>query len=113
MRALLIAAMLMVTPTFAKAAQLVMFETDGCFWCARWKEEVGPYYSRTREGRFAPLRIVSLNEPMPIDLRWLRGVRGAPTFVLIDQGRERGRIVGYPGEQGFWTRIEAMLSGVN
>ena len=86
----------------ADAAELLMFDTDGCFWCQMWKDDVGGYYHKTREGRTAPLRIVDLDAPMPPDLRWLRGVRASPTFVLIDDGREIGRIVGYPGEDRFW-----------
>ncbi len=46
--------------TAAVAAELVMFESPGCPWCARWHAEVGPGYGRSDEGKRAPLRIAQL-----------------------------------------------------
>jgi hypothetical protein len=36
-------------------------------------------------------------------------VRFTPTFVLVDEGREIGRIEGYPGEDFFWGLLERLL----
>lgn len=35
-------------------------------------------------------------------------MRYTPTFVLIDGGREVGRIEGYPGEAFFWGLLEKL-----
>jgi hypothetical protein len=35
-----------------------------------------------------------------------------PVFVLIDQGREIGRIRGYPGEVNFWGLIENLVAKI-
>jgi len=112
MRPLFLALALGLAPLPAHAAQLLLFDTAGCYWCARWKAEVGRYYHQTREGHAAPLRIVSLDRPRPHDLTWMRGVRASPTFVLIDGGREIGRFEGYRGEQVFWTQVKRMLNQV-
>jgi hypothetical protein len=32
-----------------------------------------------------------------------------PTFVLADNGREVGRIEGYPGDAFFWGLLESLL----
>ena len=32
-----------------------------------------------------------------------------PTFVLMDGGREIGRIVGYPGEDFFWSLLGELV----
>ncbi len=32
-----------------------------------------------------------------------------PTFVLIDEGKEVGRIEGYPGEDFFWGMLGKLL----
>lgn len=109
MRHLILAMAIAFAPLPAFAAELLMFDAKGCYWCDRWKQEVGHYYYQTREGNAAPLRMVSLDRPMPRDLSWLRGVRASPTFVLVDRGREIGRIVGYRGERLFWAKLETML----
>ena len=38
-----------------RAAELVMFETPGCTWCAAWDAEIGRVYPLTDEGKAAPL----------------------------------------------------------
>ena len=93
----------------AKSAELLMFEAQLCEWCEVWDEEVGVVYQKTTEGRRAPLRRIALHEPRPPDLPQIDNVRFSPTFVLLDQGREVGRIVGYPGEDHFWGLLQALL----
>lgn len=105
---LALAASLLVTPS--KAAELVMFESDGCYWCERWKREVGTYYRQTAEARLAPLRRIDLFDRRPDDLTGIRGVLVTPTFVLVEKGREIGRIVGHPGKQEFWIALSRLLA---
>ncbi|GBD41818.1 hypothetical protein HRbin39_01204 [bacterium HR39] len=93
----------------ARAAELVMFESAACEWCERWHEEIGPVYPKTPEARIAPLRRVDVNGPRPADLAFVRGIRFTPTFVLVHEGREIGRITGYPGEDFFWPLLDELL----
>ncbi len=89
----------------AQAAELVMFETLGCPWCMAWDAEVGVIYHKTAEGRTAPLRRFDIDDPRPPELAALPDIIYTPTFVLMDGGREVGRIVGYPGEDLFWGML--------
>lgn len=97
-------------PGSAAAAELVMFEEEGCPWCATWDREIGPIYPKTTEGRRAPLRRVDLHGSWPADLPDLKAVRYTPTFVLIEDGREIGRIQGYPGEDFFWGLLAELIA---
>lgn len=92
------------------AAELVMFEEPGCAWCAAWREEIGVVYDKTDEGRRAPLRRVDKAVERPSDLAAIQGVLFSPTFVLLDEGIEIGRIVGYPGEHFFWPMLQELLA---
>ena len=96
-------------PGNAQAAELVMFEAQGCSWCEVWDAEIGAIYHKTEEGRAAPLRRVDIDEPRPPGLEALRGVVYTPTFVLLDAGREVGRILGYPGEGHFWSLLGELI----
>lgn len=91
------------------AAELVMFESAGCAWCAAWDREVGVIYDRTAEARIAPLRRVDIAAPRPADLAEVGPIVYTPTFVLLDGGREVGRILGYPGEAHFWGLLGTEL----
>lgn len=87
----------------ASSAELLMFETRGCPWCLRWKQEVGVAYPKTPEGQRAPVRSVDLHAGTPAGISLERPVQFSPTFVLVDDdGREVGRITGYPGADFFW-----------
>lgn len=101
-----------LSPLAAQPAELVMFREPGCPWCERWDAEVGVIYHKTDEGRAAPLRRVLMDQPRPADLSHIEGVRYSPTFVLMDRGREVGRILGYPGESHFWGLLGALLKAV-
>lgn len=94
--------------TVASGAELYMFRRVGCPWCAAWDREIGPAYDKTEIGRRAPLRMVDIyGEHPPIALKGR--IIYTPTFVLIENGREVGRIEGYPGNQFFWGLLEGLL----
>lgn len=86
-----------------------MFEEKGCVWCKRWTDEIGPIYPKTAEGRRAPLRRVDMHERRPEDLEAVAPVVVSPTFVLVDDGKEIGRIEGYPGEDFFWGLLGRLI----
>jgi hypothetical protein len=94
----------------AAAAELVMFEAAGCPYCARWNREIAPIYPKTDEGKRAPLRRVDIAAPRPADLAAIAGIVYTPTFVLMDGGREIGRIVGYGGDEIFWSLLTDLVA---
>ena len=93
----------------ARAAQLVMFEQRGCVWCQAFDRDIGPIYDKTEEGLRAPLRRVDIDKRLPSDLAFIQEERFTPEFVLIDKGREIGRIRGYGGEEMFWTQLYMLM----
>ena len=98
-----------LAPGEARSAELLMFERSGCPWCLRWDREVSATYPRTPEGALAPLRRVNLDQGQPTDVNLSLPVRFTPTFVLIDQGREVGRIIGYMDESTFWGLLTKLV----
>ena len=100
---------LILAPALSQATELVMVERKGCQYCIEWKTDLGPIYPKTEAGRYAPLRIVDIDQDIPSDLRFDRKVVFTPTFILVEGGQEIGRIEGYPGEDFFWGLLEMML----
>ncbi len=94
----------------ARAAELVVFERAGCAWCARWDAEVGEVYRKTAEGGRAPLRRVNLARGVPSDLGQVGPVVFTPTFVLVEDGKEVGRIEGYADEAFFYAYLDGLLA---
>jgi hypothetical protein len=105
----LCAAVVTFCTTTAFAAELIMFEQAGCVWCQTFDREIAPVYAKTTEGQRAPLRRVNIDYPLPPDLSFIALERLAPLFILVDKGREVGRIRGYPGEDHFWGLLGVLI----
>lgn len=111
-QALLLAVAVLATsmPRAATSAELVMFESATCAWCKLWHAQIGPIYPKTDEAKCAPLRRVDIHAPRPDDLVDIKGVVFTPTFVVVDGGKEVSRLVGYAGEEFFWSLLAEKLA---
>ncbi len=109
LRGFAIALVILFMPRGVVAAELVMFESATCTWCDRWNEEIAPIYPNTNEAKCAPLRRVDISEVWPVDLQNIARIVYTPTFVIVENGQEVGRLVGYPGEDFFWPLLADQL----
>lgn len=97
---------------YAGQFQLLMFERDGCSYCRQWNEEIGPAYPKTAEGQAAPLQRLDIKAPLPSGVTLTgRSPAFTPTFVLLSDGIEVGRIEGYAGDEFFWVLLDRLLRG--
>jgi len=110
LRACLLTLLFALAALPAAAAELVMFDDPGCVYCRRWLAEVGPGYPKTEEGQRAPLRRVFVRNQGQAGVQLKSPVNATPTFVLADdEGREVGRITGYPGADYFYPMLGEIL----
>ncbi len=96
----------------AYSAELIMFQAKGCTYCQRWHEEIGIIYDKTDEAQVLPIRMVDIDDPRPENLKPIKGIIYTPTFVVWDQGREVGRIIGYSGEEFFWPFLGEIIKKI-
>lgn len=108
--AILTLGLLAAAPAAAGPLSLLMLEQAGCVYCARWNAEVGDAYHKTAEGRRAPLRRIDIHDGWPDDLAGVRRERLTPSFILLDDGVEVGRLIGYAGEDFFWPLLGELLA---
>lgn len=99
----------LLAPLPVWAADLVMVEQAGCHYCEQWHAEIGPIYPKTEEGKQAPLRLVNIRD-LPSDVAFVSKPVFTPTFVLVEDGQELGRIEGYPGDDFFWFLLGKLLN---
>jgi thioredoxin-related protein len=97
-------------PALCRASELVMFEQGGCVWCARWNREVGPVYDKTAEAKALPLRRVDIGQQSAAGITLAAPVIYTPTFVVVDNGREIGRITGFISDDAFWGLLDALAA---
>lgn len=108
MKRLLLALSFALFPLQALSAELVMVEQAGCHWCAKWNEEISHIYPKTDEGKRVPLRRVDLRD-LPDGIAFSSPPVFTPTFVLVEDGQELGRIEGYGGDEFFWFLLNRLL----
>lgn len=108
--ALALGAILALASPARAELRLLMFEQPGCTYCQAWHAEVGPEYPKTAEGLQAPLWQLQLRDALPPNVALASQPVFTPTFVLVRDGAEIGRIEGYPGEDFFWGLLAGILA---
>ena len=103
-----LAGLLLAAGAAAAGTELVMVEKEGCPWCLAWHAEVGPGYPLSDEGRRAPLRREDIDD-IPDDLVLDARPVFTPTFILVHDGVELGRLEGYAGAEFFYPLIDRLL----
>lgn len=106
---LLVFVMVALAPAAKGETILLMIEEKWCAWCQRWDREVGVVYDKTSEGRAAPLQRHDIHAPLSEGISLVRSAHYTPTFVLLRDGIELGRIEGYPGEEFFYGLLRKLL----
>jgi hypothetical protein len=109
LKGLLVVFALVASALPALSAELVMYRRAGCPYCLAWDREIGPIYPKTDIGKQLPLRQVHLDRGKDASVELKSPVRFTPTFVVVEDGKEKARIEGYPGEFFFWGRLEKLL----
>lgn len=93
-----------------RPAEFVMLERHDCPFCRWWHRDVGARaWNASDLGQRAPLRQVDAALDLPADLAWLPGARIVPSFILVKDGSEIGRFLGFNGALFFWQQAEALL----
>jgi hypothetical protein len=87
----------------------LMFDDPGCVWCRRWNAEIAPSYAQTSEGQRAPLRRIPIRDQARAGVALARPINVTPTFVLVEDGQEVGRIDGYAGRDFFYPMLKELL----
>ena len=99
-------------PVSARAAELVMFDSAGCIYCQRWERDVGRLYDKTAEAKILPLRRIDISRQSSSGVTLSEPVHYTPTFVVVDQGREVGRIEGFSSDDQFWGLLDGIAAKI-
>jgi hypothetical protein len=94
----------------ASAAELFVFKSAHCPTCVAWEREIGHSYTATEEGQRIPLQRFDIDGGRGASVADRHEVEVTPTFILIERGREIGRIEGYSGGRKFWTDLRALMA---
>ena len=90
--------------------ELVVMESPGCSYCDIFRRDVLPAYEASERGKELPVRFVDVNDAATAKLELQTPVDIVPTFVIVKDNKEIGRIPGYVGPENFYHAINYLLS---
>lgn len=93
--------------------ELLMIEESGCAYCAKFNREISVAYPKTEEGKAAPLRRLDLYDAWPESLSHIEPPTFTPTFILLHDNKEVGRLLGYNGDEYFWFLLGELLEQID
>ena len=85
---------------------IIDFYADWCGPCQMMK----PVFESTSKEYEGKLKFLKLDTQAESGLGAKFGIQGIPAFVMLKDGKEIGRIVGYMGEDAFKEKINNVLS---
>ena len=94
----------------ASGVELVVYEHADCQYCRIFRSDIVPRYQGSTQAGRAPLRFVNIAHTGTEGAGGLNGgITMVPTFVLMKEGREVDRIVGYWAPDNFFKMVAYML----
>jgi thioredoxin-related protein len=90
--------------------QLIVMEADGCIYCKLFRRDVLPSYETSERGKDMPVRFLDVNDVPKTGIELQSPIDILPTFVIVKDNREVGRIPGYMGPEDFFHSINYLLS---
>ena len=90
--------------------QLVMMQAPGCIYCTIFRRDVLPSYEVSERGKDLPVRFIDVNDIAKAGIELQSPIDILPTFVIVKDNHELGRIPGYMGPEDFFHSINYLLS---
>lgn len=98
-------------PSKAETMELVVMEAPGCTYCTLFRRDVLPSYAASQHAKEVPIRFVDLNDEAAEALGLDGPIDVVPTFVVLKNNHEVGRVPGYTGPEFFFHSINHIISG--
>ena len=94
-----------IEKNLSEITELVMFSSPLCTHCVHFEQNVAPGYKDHALSKIAPLSSVNMDEQGTGIYHLKEPIEVLPTFVIIKNGKEVGRLAGYPEQTYFLTFI--------
>lgn len=90
--------------------ELVVIEAPGCDYCDVFRRDVLPTYQASEQAKDVPIRFIDINDEAASEVGLNSPVNVVPTFVVLKNNREIGRIPGYTGPDVLFQAIKHLVT---
>ncbi len=94
----------------ASNLELIVMEAPGCTYCELFRRDVLPSYQASERAKDMPIRFLDINDATAEALGLDSAIDIVPTFVVLKDHKEVGRIPGYVGPEFFFHSINHLIS---
>lgn len=99
-------------PAGTPPLEVLVFEHTDCTYCRVFRRDVLPKYRQAVQPDAAPLRFVDVAKSDTTSLALRTRIDTVPTVVVMRDGREVDRIVGYWGPTNFFRMLSHILAKI-
>lgn len=99
------------TPTAGRQLEMVVLEIKNCIYCNVFRQRILPAYQASRQARRMPVRFVDINDPALADIGLTQPISVVPTFIVLEDNEEIGRIPGLVGHNEFFRALDHITGG--
>jgi thioredoxin-related protein len=89
--------------------EILVVEIDNCIYCGLFRRDVAPTYKVSGRAKTIPMRFIDINAPDVDRLALTAPIDSVPTVLVVENGRELGRIAGYVGPEIFFHSLNRLL----
>jgi thioredoxin-related protein len=89
--------------------EILVVEIDNCIYCGLFRRDVAPTYKVSGRAKTIPMRFIDINAPDVDRLALNAPIDSVPTVLVVENGRELGRIAGYVGPEIFFHSLNRLL----
>jgi thioredoxin-related protein len=89
--------------------ELLVVEVENCVYCGLFRRNVAPTYKSSGRAKLVPMRFIDINAPDVDRLALNAPIDSVPTVLVVENGREVGRIAGYVGPEIFFHSLNQLL----
>ncbi|MFL2782931.1 MAG: hypothetical protein ACJZ9G_12005 [Rhodospirillales bacterium] len=94
----------------ASATNKILMITDAkCPICVIWEKEIGRIYPKTDAAKRYPLYRIEIHNYNQRKNSNSIKQNVTPTFIIIENGNEKGRIIGYSNAELFWWELDSII----
>lgn len=89
--------------------QLYVIEAPGCTYCGVFRDDIAPAYVTSERGKELPLNYLDINDLPGTKLTLAAPVDIVPTFVVVKNNTEVGRVSGFVSAEDFYQSVKYIL----
>ena len=89
--------------------KLLMITDKSCLYCIIWEKQIGKIYPKTDIAKDYSLYRMEINDFKKIKNNNLSNTNVTPTFIFLQDDKEKGRITGYSNPEMFWWQVDEII----